>query len=331
MLTLTAMKKTFKIFGYLLAGLVLLLAGAATYVHFKGIPTYQYDPPAHIVDLKVPLDSARIARGAVIGTMHCVECHAAEDGKLVGKPMYDMPPMFGKINTLNITRDSVQGIGAWTDGELYYFLRTGIHKDGRWSPPFMPKFSLMADEDLKSVVAWLRSDDPRLAADHREYPPNQFNLLVKALSNTLFTPPPFPPQPILIPDTTQQIAYGRYVADGLSDCYACHSGDIFKVDPLIPENSAGYYGGGIELLNLEGKPIISANITMDKETGIGNWTERQFIEAVRFGKKPDGGMLSRPMAPHSMLTDDEVRAIYRYLQTVPVIKNPVKRFQAKVE
>jgi mono/diheme cytochrome c family protein len=322
--------KAMKMLGYLLGSAVLLLAAGAAYFHIKGIPDYRYDPPAGIAGLQVPRDSAHIARGAKIATMHCTECHAGADGKLVGKPMVDLPPMFGTLHTLNITQDAEHGIGAWTDGELYYFLRTGIHKDGHWSPPFMPKYSLMADEDLYSVIAWLRSDDPRVAPDKREYPPNQFNLVVKVLANTLFDPPPFPQQPIAIPDTTEKIAYGKYVADALSDCYVCHSGDILKVNSLVPEQSFGYYGGGTQMRNDQGETVTSANITMDKETGIGNWTEQQFIDAVRFAKKPDGTMLSRPMGPHSMLTDDEVRAIYTYLKSVPVISNKIQRFQAGV-
>ncbi len=103
------------------------------------------------------------------------------------------------------------------------------------------------------------------------------------------------------------------------------------MDDLIPEHSAGYYGGGIELRTPDGLPIVSANLTMDPETGIGKLTEQEFIEAVRFGKKPGGGSLSRPMTPHTLLTDTEVRAIHAYLKTVPVIKNPVQRFQAGVE
>lgn len=319
-----------KILGYLLGSVVLLLAACAAYFNFKGIPNYKYDPPAHVKTLKVSPDSTRVARGAKIAAMHCMECHAGPDGKLVGKPMVDLPPMFGKLNTLNITQDPVHGIGEWTDGELYYFLRTGIHKDGHWSPPFMPKYSLMADEDLYSVIAWLRSDDPRLAPDSREYPPNEFNLFIKILANTMFGPPPFPEQPIVIPDTTQKVAYGKYVADALSNCYICHSGDMVKVNNLFPEQTIGYYGGGTPMRNDNGETVISANITMDKETGIGNWTEQQFIDAVKYGKKPGGGMLSRPMGPHSMLTDDEVRAIHTYLKTVPVVKNQVQRFQAGI-
>ncbi len=194
----------------------------------------------------------------------------------------------------------------------------------------MPKYSLTADEDLYSIIAWLRSDDPRLAPDSREYPPNEFNLFVKILANTLFTPPPFPEKTITIPDTSDKVTYGKYVASALGDCYACHSGDILKVNSLEPEKSFGYYGGGTAMRNEAGETVNSANLTMDPETGIGTWTEQQFIEAVRFGNNPRGGTLSYPMMPHSMLTDDEVSAIFAYLKTVPVIQHPIQRYQASV-
>lgn len=324
------MKKIAKILGYALGSIVLLLAAGAAFIHFKGVPTYEYAPPAAIRDLKVQADSARIERGAKIATLQCMACHAGPDSKLTGKPMLDLPPVFGEIHSLNITKDPEHGVGNWTDGELYYFLRTGIHKDGHWSPPFMPKYSLMADEDLYSVIAWLRSDDPRITPDSREYPPNRYNLFVKVLANTLFSAPPLPAAAIAVPDSAQQIAYGKYVASVLGDCYACHSGDILKVDALVPENSFGYYGGGTEMRTEAGEPIVTANLTMDKETGIGNWTEQQFIEAVRFGKKPGGGTLAYPMLPRPALDDTEVKAIFAYLKTVPVIHNPVQRFQAQV-
>lgn len=325
------MKMIFKILGYTTGLLLLLIAGSLAYFHLNGIPEYEYAPPEAIKQLKAPTDSAHIARGAAIGAMHCVACHAGTDGKLVGKPLVDLPEMFGKLNSLNITQDSIHGIGAWTDGELYYFLRTGIHKDGSWSPPFMPKYNLMADEDLKSVIAWLRSNDSRLAPDQREYPPNQYNLLVKTLGNVLITPPPLPENPILVPDVSDRVAYGKYVADGLSNCYICHSADMLKNDILVPERSVGYYGGGNSLRTPEGMEIFSANLTMDPETGLGNWSRQEFIDAVRFGKKRSGGMVSQPMSPHSMLSDDEVSAIFDYLKTVPAIHNPGLKPQASVQ
>lgn len=327
------MKKTMKVFGFAFLGLAVLVCMGAAYFQIKGIPAYPYTPTAEIANLKVPQsDTALIERGANIASMLCNQCHMGSDGHLSGMQLADVPAVFGTIASLNITRDSLHGIGGWTDGELYYFLRTGVRKNGPWAPPFMPKYPRLADKDVYAIIAWLRSGDPRLDPSQQEYPPNQWNLFVKILSNTLplFQAPLFPASPIALPDTTDKIALGRYLADDLYGCYGCHSGDILKIDEKVPANSFNYYGGGIELNTKDGQPIRTANITMDKETGIGNWTEQEFIDAVKYCKKRGGGMLSYPMIPHTALTDTEASAIYAFLKTVPVIKNPVQRFQASV-
>lgn len=324
------MKRLFKILAFAVLGIALLVASAASFIYLKGIPTYEYKPTPEILHLKVAPDSARIARGAKIASLLCNECHKDNSTRrLTGKAMLDVPADFGKVHSLNITRDSVHGIGAWTDGELYYFLRTGIRKDGSWAPPFMPKFPLMADEDLYSIVAWLRSDDPLLAPSPQELPPNEYNLFTKFLSNVAFSPPPLPVRPIAIPDTTDRIAFGRYVADALCVCFVCHSADVAKINVLEPEKSAGFYGGGNPMLNYEGELVPSANLTMDKETGIGAWSSQQFLEAVKYGKNPRGGPLYYPMFPHTTLTDGEVNAIWAYLQTVPPLRNLVERYKPK--
>jgi mono/diheme cytochrome c family protein len=188
---------------------------------------------------------------------------------------------------------------------------------------------LIADDDLYSIIAWLRSDDPALAADPQELPANQANFLVKFLSHVAFTPPPLPAQPIAVPDTTNKVAFGKYVADNLCACYACHSADFKTMDILVPSNSKGYYGGGNPLLNYEGEIVPSANITFDKETGIGNWNRQQFYDAVKYGKNPKGGPLYYPMFPHTTLSDTEINAVYEYLKTVPPIHNQVNRYTSR--
>lgn len=323
------MKRLFKILAYTLGTLVGLVALAAAYIHFKGAPTYEYKLPAEIANLQVPRDSMAVVRGAKIASMLCNGCHEDfETHQLTGHIMTDLPKEFGTIASYNITHDKIHGIGDWTDGELYYYLRRSIRKDGHYNP-IMGGFTLMADSDIHDIIAWLRSDDPKLAADSKEYPPNQFNFLVKFLCNTAFTPPPLPPGPVYPADSTNKVAYGKYLADGLFNCYACHSADFKTMDTKVPEHSEGYYGGGNPMLNYEGETVPSANITMDKETGIGNWTMEQFLEAVKYGKNPRGGPLYYPMFPHTGLTDGEVAAIYAYLQTVPPIKNLVARYKPK--
>lgn len=191
----------------------------------------------------------------------------------------------------------------------------------------MPKFPLMADEDVYSIIAWLRSDDQRLAPSPKEYPPNQYNFMMKFLGNVAFSPPPLPARQITIPDTANIVAYGKYVANGLCVCFACHSADFKKMNYLEPEKSAGFYGGGNPMLNKSGETVPSANITIDKETGIGNLTAEQFYQAVKFGQNPRGGPLYYPMFPHTTLTDAEINGIWAYLQTVPPIKNQVARYK----
>lgn len=323
------MKRAFKIIGVSFGVLILLLFAGIAYISIKGVPTYEPGIPAALSNLRAPRDSAHVARGAKISTLLCKACHIGPDGRLTGRLLTDLPKALGVVASLNITKDSVHGIGSWSDGELYYLLRTGLHKDGHWSPPFMPKFPLMADDDILAIIAWLRSDDPALDPDPREFPPNQYNFLVKFLANVAIKPTPLPDRPILIPDSTNQLEFGRYVADALCGCYGCHSADFTKQDDIHPEKSLGFYGGGNPMLNFEGETVHSANITMDKETGIGNWTREQFVQAVRLLKKPQGGLLHYPMMPHNTLTDGEVNAIWTYLQTVPTHHNKVDRYKAQ--
>ncbi len=321
------MKKVFKFLGFALVGIISIGALGAAYIYFRGVPNYTYAPSPEVLALQVPKgDTALIERGLKIAAVMCKACHRGDDGKMSGSLRTDLPPMFGKVASLNITHDPTHGIGDWTDGELYYFIRTGIRKNGTWAPLFMPKYSTIADEDVKSIIAWLRSDDPDLSPSSREYPPNKWNFLVKFLHNTVFSAPPMPTAPIVVPDSTQQIAFGKYLADDLFGCYACHSGDLTKLDEEIPANSFRFYGGGNQLLNMEGEVVPTANLTMHPEHGIGKWTEQQFVDAVKYCKKPDGGLLFYPMMPHNTLTDNEVRAIFAYLKTVPIIDYKVDRY-----
>ncbi|MCC6462015.1 MAG: cytochrome c [Saprospiraceae bacterium] len=324
------MRRALKILGFTVGSIVLLLGLVLAYFSIKGIPSFEVNMTPETANLKVPRDSASVARGAKIASLLCGECHRDAEGNMTGKIMSEVPKPFGVIASRNITQHPEIGIGRWTDGELYYFLRTGIRQDGSWAPPFMPKLSRMADTDVYAIIAWLRSDDPRLAPNTREYPPNKYNLLSTVLANTLFSPPAFPDQPLVIPDSSNQVALGQYIANDMLECFACHSGDMMKVDSDNPAKSFGYYGGGIEMQNHEGEIVRSANITMDKQTGIGNWTEQQFVEAVKYGKNPRGGALQYPMSPHTALSDAEVRAIFAFLKTVPVQQHAVERYQPKI-
>lgn len=315
------MKKFLRIVGILVLVLAAVVGIALTYLHFSGIPTYA---TPKIPDIDVKVTPERVAKGEKIASMLCIHCHSDENNRLVGHEIVDLPPEFGTIYSQNITKDPEKGIGNWTDGELIYFLRTGLRKDGSYAPPYMPKFPLVSDEDMKSIVAWLRSDAYGVKPSKDEAPKSQPSLLTKFLSHIAFKPLPYPEAGVSMPDTNDQLAWGKYLANGQYACFSCHSADFKTNNDLEPEKSEKFYGGGNLLLDLQRNEIKSLNITPDGETGIGNWTEQDFITAMRTGKRKNGEQLRYPMIPYTRLTDNELKAIYAYLRTIPPIKNKVE-------
>jgi hypothetical protein len=219
------------------------------------------------------------------------------------------------------------GIGKWTDGDLIYFIRTGVKPDGQYVPPYMPKLIHISDEDLYSIIAFLRSANNWVQADNTRQPSSKPSFLTKFLVTiNAMKPFNYPKSSIPPPDTTDIVKWGKYISCYQLECYSCHSKDFAKNDYLTPENSPGYFGGGNEMYNLEGKKMLTLNITPDENTGIGTWTEDQFIKAVKSGLVPDGGPALRyPMQPYSNLSDAEVKAIYAYLKTIPKLNHKVGR------
>lgn len=83
--------------------------------------------------------------------------------------------------------------------------------------------------------------------------------------------------------------------------------------------------GGNKPLNMEGQIIATSNLTPHKTSGIGNWTEEQFIKAVKFGLVENDRALRFPMLPFVYLTDYEIASMYAYLKTLPPVDNKVPR------
>ena len=314
------MKKALKYIGILIGIIILFIIAFVVYINVMGVPNYS--PPDPITFNVVP-DSSKVALGYKLTLANCTHCHSPLQGnQLIGRQLLDMGPDFGIIYSSNITQHPTAGIGNWSDGELAYFLRTGIRKDGSFSPPYMPKFPLMADTDLEAIIAYLRSDHPTVQANDHETPPSKPSFLVKALTNTVIKPYPYPEKPIAKPDIKDQVAYGKYLATGQLGCYHCHSADFTKVNSLEPEKSLGFFGGGNKIYDHYGDLHLSSNITMH-ETGIADYTADQFVKAVRQGIKADGQHVNLGMPIFPTLQEDEVLAIFEYLKTVPSIDNAV--------
>ena len=317
------MRKFFKVLLYIVIVIVGVVAVGATIVSFRGIPKYS----AEKIDVKVESTPARVEQGAKLAAMLCRSCHLSDaTGKFTGREMKEVT-QFGKIYSKNITNDPHAGIGKWTDGELVYFLRTGTKPDGEYVPPYMPKLAHISDEDMNSIVAFLRSDNQWVKADQTTQPECQPSFLTKFLTNIkAFQPFPYPTKPIPQPDTNNVVKFGEYIALYQLECFACHSKDFAKNDYFHPQKSEGFFGGGNKMYDIDGKEINTLNITMDQQHGIGNWSEEEFVKAIKYGMVPNGEPALRyPMIPYSNLTDKEAKAVYAYLKTVPKQANTVER------
>ena len=310
------LKKLLKWLLIAVGGVAVLAGGFALFIHLRGIPSY----PTQKINLRVESTPERIANGRKIVNLLCAECHFDQGtNRLTGKLMMDLPDIFGKAYSRNITQDPTFGIGAWTDGDIAFLLRTGIKKNGIYAPPWMPKFPLMADEDLHSVIAFLRSNDTIVQAAQVKDRESEPSFFAKFLCLVAFKPYEYPTTPIGKPLVSEKVAYGKYMATGVIGCFSCHSEDFAKMDELHPEKTVGFFGGGNKMADASGRTIYTPNITPDKETGIGNWTEAQFVQTMKTGIRVDRTPLRYPMARLAGLEDDEISAIWAYLQTVPVI------------
>jgi mono/diheme cytochrome c family protein len=113
------------------------------------------------------------------------------------------------------------------------------------------------------------------------------------------------------------IERGHYLA-ALADCAACHTD---------PHQSAIYAGG--RPIETPFGIMLAPNITPDRTTGIGRWSDEQFDAAVRGGRLPNGKRLypAMPFPYYTKMKKDEVLAIRAYLNTVPAVDHAVESNQ----
>ena len=165
---------------------VLLVAGGAFAAYVGWDFPVRY--PTQKVDLKVESTPARVARGKGVALALCAGCHYDQKtGGLTGHHMVEAPDEFGELWSRNITGDPKDGIGSYTDGELAFLLRTGIDRNGVYPGPFMAH-PHASDEDILSVIAFLRSDDPLVRAQPVPNRPSKPGFLVKLLNHVAWKP-----------------------------------------------------------------------------------------------------------------------------------------------
>ncbi|HEX9007609.1 MAG TPA: c-type cytochrome [Bacteroidota bacterium] len=323
------MKRALKIAGTVLTVLVVIVLALAIYVHLSWDRTIDRPVPA----LSAPRDSASIARGEHLfkDTWQCWTCHAspATDGNAPpsGGMVFDLRatgPGFGLFYSKNLTPDSATGLGAWTDGEIVQAIREGVTRERRMLFPIMPVDWLkgLSDRDALALVAYLRSIPPVTDPVHANEP----SFVAKALvAFGVIRPVPAITAPIAAPLPEPTPQYGQYFAMHGAGCADCHcprnlSNGRFYDDSLFSGSSVAF--GNPRLTPLTS---YARNITPDNTDGIGLWNEGQFTNAVTMGLRPDSTVLDphMPYSGYKALSDDELRAVYLFLKSLPPIPRAV--------
>jgi mono/diheme cytochrome c family protein len=127
--------------------------------------------------------------------------------------------------------------------------------------------------------------------------------------------------PAVAADQDALVKRGAYLVNGPAACANCHT-------PRAPDFSlmpGMDFAGGFKLVD-PAFTVYSANITPDKETGIGNWTDEEIIRAIREGKDKDGKIIFPPMPvpTYNNMSDADVKAIVAYLRTLKPISHKVE-------
>ena len=302
--------------------LMIIVGGGAAYVTSR--QNLIFDAP--YPDIAASSDSAVIERGRYIvrELAPCAACHGdpaqraannkGEDVPLIGGFVFDIPP--GQFYTRNLTPDPETGLGNVPDRAIARALRYGVGHDGRALLPFMEMQGL-SDEDLQAVVSYLRRQPPV----RNPVPPHHYTPLGKVVRATVLANPvgPASPPPARAPRGAS-IENGRYLTESVALCWSCHTERSQVTGALT-----GPRFGGTTGFTEADDPAHSwspPNITSDPETGrLGKLTEDQFVDRFRQGRLIPGSPM--PWQSFSRLAEDDLRAIYRYLKSVPPVKRDV--------
>ncbi len=303
-------------------GIVLLVLIIGISIAVATRQNLKYDAP--YPDITLSNDSAVLARGAYIvyGPGHCADCHgkvdmmaAKERGEIIplaGGKDFKLP--VGVIYAPNITPDNETGIGGLETKALARALRYGVKPDGTILFDFMP-FHNTSDADLSAVFSYLKTMQPV----KNEVPKSTLNVLGKVVKAFLVKPagPTGEVPKSVTPDTT--VEYGKYLANSVANCRGCHTQRDLMTGAFIGPD----YAGGLQMesaIDPQHYACVTPNLTPDKETGhITGWTQDMFIKRFRMGKLIKHSDM--PWGPFSRMSDEDLKAIFRFLQTVKPVNH----------
>ena len=291
-----------------LVAVLIVIFGAGLGALFLFFP--RTSPPASGRFERTP---ERLERGRYLveHVTDCLDCHSERDWRRYSGPIVAGTRGRGaKLTFLGSATHSANitphGIGDWTDGEIARAISAGVGKDGRPVSPMMPydTYAKLSRTDLEAIVVHLRT----LPAIAHDPPPGVEPLLESLLGRLL----PHPADPAPEPDRSSSPEYGRYLVT-IAECDYCHRLD---------------FSGGASFEPPGSPKIVSGNIT-PSAAGIGATSRDEFIGRFKAFAAPE--VLEAPVPPgaentvmpwvrYAGMTEEDLGAIWDYLQTVPPVE-----------
>lgn len=279
------------------------------HVHFSELPKYPTNS-----NIKLPnIDSINVSEGKKLALSICFSCHYNSETETLAGKKHGNPKKLGDFYSGNITQHKEFGIGNWTKENIYFFLRTGVKPNGDYVFD-MPKYPNLSEEDMLSMIAFLKSDDNLVEPTSFKNPEPQYSFLMKAALIYFLRPIDFNKISSNKKNISfdNKIEYGRYLATAKYSCFDCHSRNAITNNYLYPEKSLGFFKGKNPHVNEDGEKIYSTSLIQIKD----KYSLGEFIRAVKYGITPESSTLKNPMLPFVYLSDYELEAIYVYLNTL---------------
>lgn len=309
-------------------GLLLLAVGVGLAYLYLGLP--DVGPPP---DINVEGTPEQVERGEYLAhhVTSCIDCHSQRDYSKFAGPIIPgtegsggeaFTPEMGFPGTFYARNLTPHNLGDWTDGEIYRTITTGVTKSGEPLFPVMPypSYARMDPDDVRAIIAYLRTLEPIENETSASEPDFPFNLVMRTI--------PGPAEPMERPSKQDTLAYGEYLTN-IAACRDCHTpveqGSF--IDSL-------FMAGGREF-KMPWGTVRSSNITPHRGTGIGNWSRERFVQRFKEYDLPYDSLETVPegafntIMPWSMyggMTEEDLSAIFAYLQSIRPTEHTVNRF-----
>ena len=261
-------------------------------------------------------DTDKLARGKYLTeAADCAACHTTEGGQpFTGGRAF--ATQFGTLYSPNITADRDTGIGSWTDADFLKAVHEGIGKGGLRLYPAFPyaAYTYLTDDDVLAIKAYLFS----LPAVKNVTPQNALKFPFNQRSLMIFWAAMYDPNTRFQPhqDRSPEWNRGAYLVEALGHCGDCHT----PRTPFQSLDNRHKFAGG------ESEGWRAYNLSSDKDSGIGTWSQEDLVRYLTTGHSMDRGSAFGPMAEavhlsFAKMTPSDINAIAEYVRTVPPVSS----------